>query len=69
MSGTTDITTIIRGKVMEIGESTTCAGAFVRLDRGADKPDIHIDGLTNDEARDVANHFGDVVTLTVRGAA
>ncbi|VTU38480.1 hypothetical protein H4CHR_04436 [Variovorax sp. PBS-H4] len=61
-----DITTIVRGTVIEVGSSgTTGATAFVRLARN--DGELVIDGLSHAEARDIASsHFAQVISVTIQ---
>lgn len=63
---TIETTTIIRGTVMEVGSSEESGAAFVRLERGNTPSDITIDGLTDDEARDIAKCFFQEVSISIR---
>ncbi|WP_225784486.1 hypothetical protein [Xenophilus sp. Marseille-Q4582] len=57
------MTKIGGGDVREVAQSIELHSNSVRLDRGADLPDLVIQGLTDDEARKFAEWFGSPVSL------
>lgn len=60
---------LLHGVVQEVGPSEESGQNFVRLAREQGSPEVCIDGLTDDEARAFAVHFGQLVRVSIESAA
>lgn len=65
---------VLKGKLFEVGDLEGATGRGIRMESNGET--IEITGLTQDECREAAQSFGDVLTVTIepsneklRGAA